>query len=373
MVEIRRLVEHGADALSENLSRLRQALEHMLSLGQVPVVFVDLDDTLNRAYGTNIEDAAAQALARLDSAAVLFGLNTGAPIEWAGLRVFSRLPASGRFPLALLASGQRAYAWSGPLRCYVQLPFSGTSKGHGVRMFANLMRTVVPGLVPRAIYIGDFPGPGDAVQPGIDDSIVRETGEALSLVIDVGTGRAARELQATGGAQVLCPPRSRGAREGVGVDATIRYLDVIAACLGEPQNRRIVWDTRCCLLKAISRVLILPRELSSDADAEPRYLVLDRASKAAFAPPPSRVSGKAASRHGPVVLRLPHPGLVHAGVRDGTDQWTRIYDVLLEPSASAVDQWEAALPPDVNVLTVARYDHTGNGAVWWDGVDYRMQ
>ena len=42
----------------DNLHQLKTKVETMIAVGQAPMVFLDLDDTLNRRFGTSIEDKA---------------------------------------------------------------------------------------------------------------------------------------------------------------------------------------------------------------------------------------------------------------------------------------------------------------------------
>jgi hypothetical protein len=52
----------------DNLSQLKTKVEAMIAAGRVPVVFLDLDETLNRRLGTLIEAKAVTSLRTFDAA-----------------------------------------------------------------------------------------------------------------------------------------------------------------------------------------------------------------------------------------------------------------------------------------------------------------
>jgi hypothetical protein len=222
----------------------------------------------------------------------------------------------------------------------------------------------MPGCPPRFVYIGDFPGPQNAAQPGIDDSVVLQAGEALSAVVNVGEGRAGT-LRSSRETLFLGPPRSALRGAGKGVEATLQYLTGLAALLSEPPHRRALERLQAEFSRALVRTLALA---APPPGVVPGVLHLDRSSGLARWPHGSlRRAGDEAA-----IIRLGHPALVHAGVRDIRGRWVRIYDLFLEPSASVAGTWEAVLPLDADVFTLVHYELAGRGQARWEGIDYRL-
>jgi hypothetical protein len=119
----------GISTFEDNLSQLKTRIRAMIAAGRVPIVFLDLDETLNRYFGTPIEEQATTSLQNLYEAGGLFGLNTGADIFWAGERVLHETDQLFPFPYLLLATGRQIYAWVESLIAYVLLPVQAENKG----------------------------------------------------------------------------------------------------------------------------------------------------------------------------------------------------------------------------------------------------
>src|SRR5947209_6370839 len=113
----------------DNLSQLKTTAAAMIAGGRVPIVFLDLDETLNRRFGAPIEAHVVTSLHSLAEAGGLFGLNTGADIFWAGERVLRETDHLFPFPFLLLAAGRQIYAWVESVRAYVLLPIQAENKG----------------------------------------------------------------------------------------------------------------------------------------------------------------------------------------------------------------------------------------------------
>ena len=61
----------------DNLDKLKTKVETMIAASRMPMVFLDLDETLNRRFGAPIEEQVVISLRKLDVAGGLFGLDTG--------------------------------------------------------------------------------------------------------------------------------------------------------------------------------------------------------------------------------------------------------------------------------------------------------
>jgi hypothetical protein len=61
---------------ADNLSQLKTKITAMIAAGRVPIVFLDLDDTLNKHFGAPVEEQVVATLQILSEAGGLFGLNT---------------------------------------------------------------------------------------------------------------------------------------------------------------------------------------------------------------------------------------------------------------------------------------------------------
>ena len=187
----------------------------MIAAGQVPIVFLDLDDTLNRRFGAPIEEEAVTSLRNLDEAGGLFGLDLGADIFWAGERILHETDRFFPFPFMLLATGKQIYAWVQSLQAYVRLPIEAENKGQAMRKLAEYL--AIP--LDQCIFIADFPGAGDR-QEGIDDPVLRER---VGVIVNVGLQRRSEDIRPAFKETLLLNPEHRGNMlVGVGYKATIQ-------------------------------------------------------------------------------------------------------------------------------------------------------
>jgi len=152
------------------------------------MVFLDLDDTLNRRFGAPIEEEVVTSLRHLNEAGGLFGLNSGADISWAGERILRETDRFFPFPFMLLATGKQIYAWAESLQAYVLLPIQAENKGQAMRKLAEYLD--IP--LGQFIFIADFPGAGER-QEGIDDPVL---GEQVGVIVNVGLQRRPEDIQA---------------------------------------------------------------------------------------------------------------------------------------------------------------------------------
>ena len=128
----------------------------MVAAGQFPIVFLDLDDTLNKSFGAAIEKKAVTSLRKLAEATGLFGLNVGADIFWAGQRILRETDHLFPMQFMLLATGKQIYVWVESLQAYVRLPMRAANKGQAMRTLAEYFDISLD----QCIFIADFPGPG---------------------------------------------------------------------------------------------------------------------------------------------------------------------------------------------------------------------
>lgn len=331
----------------DNLSQLKTRTRAMIAAGQVPIVFLDLDETLNRCFGASIEEQVVNSLHNLSEAGGLFGLNTGADIFWAGERVLHETDPHFPFPFLLLATGRQIYAWVGSLMAYVLLPIQADNKGQAMRKLAEYLHLPLE----QFLFIGDFPGAGDA-QEGIDDPVLREQ---VGIIVNVGVYRRPEEISPLFQETLVLHPEHLEERVlGAGYEATMQYL----ACLTEVFKYKGIAEKvqtfRSELMSAIERKLnigVLPSR-------GPQIWTFEK---------PIQEVGCWQS----VLVRVKGPGMVHAGVnRNG--EWMRIYDVPLKEVSP--DLWDASLlDPEVNALTFIWYDPSRSGNVHWEGKNYHLQ
>jgi hypothetical protein len=333
--------------LERNGERLQAKVRELLMAGLAPLVFMDLDDTLNRSFGALIEPAAVEALRQLAGADGLFGVNTGADIVWAGERILSETDRLFAFPFLVLGTGMQIYAWVESLQAYARLPILGEDKGRGLRYLAEYLD--VP--LDRVIYIADFPGAGD-LQEGIDDSVLREP---LGAVVNVGAHRPPDALRSVSPQTLLLhPEHGETSWGGTGYGATVHYVEAIAEILRDKRFVEVVRAQRAELMSTVERRWgVVPAAGASVQlwTFERRTLVRDSGS--------------------PVRVVVQREGLVHAGVRRGED-WARTYELPLREVAPG--EWEALLlDPEINELTFIWYDPTRSGKVRWEGMNFRLR
>ena len=225
MVEMRAMLE-------VNFTQLSTRLESLYASGRIPLVFLDLDDTMNRRFGTLIEAQVVEAMRELNTAGVVLGLNTGADISWAGERILCETDRHFVFPFMLLATGRQIYVWVESLQAYALLPISAHSKGQAMRALAESLELPLD----QFAFIADFPGAGDQ-QEGIDDSVLRES---VGMVINVGGLRPTEELICSCETTLVLHPPHREQRVGCGYEATALYL----SCLNEALVRQATPSAR---------------------------------------------------------------------------------------------------------------------------------
>jgi hypothetical protein len=333
--------------LERNGERLQAKVRELLMAGRAPLVFMDLDDTLNRSFGTLIEPAAVEALRQLAGADGLFGVNTGADIVWAGERILSVTDRLFAFPFLVLGMGTQIYAWVASLQAYARLPILGGDKGRALRCLAEYLD--VP--LDRVIYIADFPGAGDR-QEGIDDSVLREP---LGAVVNVGAHRPPDAIRSVSPQTLLLhPERSQSSWGGTGYVATVHYVEAIAEVLRDERFVEVVRARRAELMSTVERKWGVAPAAGADVQLwtfERHALVRDS--------------------DGPVRVVVQGDGMMHAGVRRG-EHWVRTYDVPLREVAPGV--WEALLlDPEINELTFIWYDPTRGGKVRWEGRNFSLR
>jgi hypothetical protein len=330
--------------LEDNLHQLKTKVEALLAAGRVPMVFMDLDDTLNRHFGAPIEEKAVISLRNLAEAGGLFGLNTGADMFWAGERVLRETDRFFPCPFLLLATGKRIYAWAESLQAYVLLPIRAENKGQAMRKLAEYLDLSLD----QFLFIADFPRAGER-QEGIDDPVLREP---VGVIVNIGLHCAITSaFQET---LLLNPERQGNILVGTGYEATVHYLECMTEVLKHESYAEKVKALRAELKRAVERKLNLP-------------VLPNRGYQFwTFEHPLQRVES-----HQSVLIRVRGAGMVHAGIdRDG--KWIRIYDVPLKEISPSV--WEASvLDLEVNAFTFIWYDPNGSGNVHWEGKNYLLQ
>jgi hypothetical protein len=333
----------------DNLHQLKTKVEAMIAAGLVPVVFLDLDDTLNRHFGALIEGEAVTSLRHLDKIGGLFGLDLGADIAWAGERILQETDRFFPFPFMLLATGKQIYAWAHSLQAYVRLPIQAENKGQAMRKLAEYL--ALP--LDQCIFIADFPGPGAGKgQAGIDDPVLRER---VGVIVNVGFQRRPEDIRAVFQETLLLNPERRGNNLiGIGYKATIHYLACMTEVLQHERHAEQVKAFRAELMRTVEQKLNLPVPLNGTHQLWTFEHPLEEAES-----------------HRPVLIRVKGPGMVHAGVnRNG--KWVRIYDVPLKEVSRGV--WEACVrDPEVNTFTFIWYDPSRSGNVHWEGKNYFLQ
>jgi hypothetical protein len=320
----------------------------MIATRQVPIVLLDLDETLNRHFGTSIEEHVVDSLQDLSEAGGLFGLNTGADIFWAGERVLRETDQLFPFPFLLLATGKQIYSWVASLRAYVLLPIQADSKGQAMSQLAEYL----PLPLDQFIFIGDFPGAAGERWEGIDDSVLREQ---VGTIVNVGAHRRPEEIKPLFPETLVLHPEHQGERMiGTGYEATMQYLACLTEVFKDENMSKRVETFRSELMGAIEHKLnveVLPNSGHQTWTFEE----------------PVQEVGSSQS----LLVRVKGPGMVHAGVdRDG--EWVRIYEVPLKEVSPGL--WEAyLLDPEVNVLTFIWYDPNRSGNIRWEEKNYHLQ
>ena len=329
----------------DNLSQLKTKVEAMIAAGRVPVVFLDLDETLNRRLGTLIEAKAVTALRTFDAAGGLFGLNTGADMFWAGERTLRETDRFFPFAFLLLATGQHISAWAESFKAYVRLPIQATNKGQAMRLLAQYFELSLD----QFLFMADFPG-GVEGQEGIDDPVLREP---LGVIVNVGWRRP-EEMQAAFPESLLLNPQRRGKLlVGTGYEATVQYLACLTEVFNQASHAEQVKALRAEVMQTIEQKLKMPVLPNRGYELWTLEHPLQQA-----------------ERKRPVRICVKGQGLVHAGVsRDG--KWTRMYDVPLREVSTGV--WEAdVMDPEVNEFTFIWYDPQRSGKVRWEGKNYLL-
>jgi hypothetical protein len=341
--------------LTANLQTLSLRLGAMIASGQTPVLMIDVDDTINRHYGANLEPTVSECFTQLFATQTTFGLNTGAPIEWAGLRVLSRLQPGVICPLNILSGGRKAHAWAPALQGYVELPIAASNKGAAIRRLGEYLEQVVPDVDARFVFVSDFPGAEQPQQPGIDDSVLSEAGERLSIVVDVGRGRVGRDVKPP--RDVLCvgPGEVEQRTAPIGFKATVEYLKCVTRTLEKPVLAQRAGVLRAKLGSVLAKQLAEP-SLSSIKKVSLMQMAVDR-----------RIRLRSDQA---LTVIVDAPGMLHAGKRAEGDAWSRIYDIPFRDNASG--QWEAQVPADANAFKVFRYDADLNGGHWEPGPNYSV-
>jgi hypothetical protein len=328
----------------DNLDQLKARVEAMIAESRIPIVFLDLDDTLNRRFGTPIEEQAVSSLRNLDVAGGLFGLDTGANILWTGERILRETDRFFPFPFMLLATGQQIYAWVESLQAYVLLPIQAEDKGQAMRKLAEYL--ALP--LDQFVFIADFPGEGDR-QEGIDDPVLREQ---VGVIVNIGVQRHIASARKE--TLLLNPERRGNVLVGIGYEATIQYLECITKVLKHESNATKVKALRTEVMHTVENKLNIP------------VLPTREYQLWTFEHPIQEVES-----HQAVLIRVKGPGIVHGGVnRDGN--WIRIYSVPLKEVSPGV--WDGyILDPEVNEFTFIWYDPKGAGNVHWEGKNYLLQ
>lgn len=234
--------------IEDNLDQLKTKVEAMLAASRIPIVFLDLDDTLNRRFGAPIEGQAVTSLRNLDEAGGLFGLDTGANIFWAGERILRETDRFFPFPFMLLATGQQIYVWVESFQAYVLLTIQAGNKGHTMRKLAEYL--ALP--LDQFLFIADFPGVGDR-QEGIDDPVLLEE---IGVIVNVGVQHAI--VSSRKETLLLNPERRGNMLVGIGHEATIQYLECLTEVLKHESCVKKVKALRSELMLAIEKKLDLP-------------------------------------------------------------------------------------------------------------------
>ena len=319
----------------------------MIAAERVPIVLLDLDETLNRHFGASIEECVVNSLQNLSKAGGLFGLNTGADIFWAGERVLHETDPLFSFPFLLLATGKQIYAWVTSLMAYVLLPIQAENKGQAMSKLAEYLKFPLD----QSIFIGDFPGAGEG-QEGIDDPVLREQ---IGIIINVGMYRKPEQIKPLFPETLILHPEYQGERMiGTGYEATIQYLACFTEVFKDESIRNKIETFRSKLMSVIEQKLNIGILSSPGA----QIWTLEK---------PVQEVGSCQS----VLIRAKRPGMVHAGVNHH-GEWIRIYDVPLKEVSPGL--WEASLlDPDVNVWTFIWYDPNRSGNGYWEGKNYHLK
>jgi hypothetical protein len=341
---VRNTGEGVIPTFEDNLNQLKTKVEAMIVARRVPMVFLDLDDTLNRRFGAPIEEKVVTSLRNLDEAGGLFGLDTGANIFWAGERILHETDRYFPFPFMLLATGKQIYAWAESLQAYVLLPIQAENKGQAMRKLAEYLD--IP--LDQFLFIADFPGVGER-QEGIDDPVLREH---VGVIVNIGVQRDIKS--AIKDTLLLNPERRGNILVGIGYEATVQYLECMTEVLKHESYAKKVKALRSQLMHALEKKLNLP-------------VLPNRGYQLWTFEHPIQE----AESHQSVLIRVKGPGIVHVGAnRDG--KWIRIYDVPLKEVSPGV--WEAyLLDPEVNESTFIWYDPKRSGNVHWEGKNYLLQ
>jgi hypothetical protein len=320
-----------------NLEELLSKIQSLISPDWAPLLFLDLDDTLNHGFGLDIAKEAVPALAKLYQSRMLFGLNTGANIAWAGMRVFRQTDGQLKFPLNILDNGQQIYAWHSGTQAYVRLPLVASNKGQAMEKLASFLE--IP--LGQMGVVADFPR-GSKKQAGIDDAILDYP---VGWIINVGENELGSAQPGTWLARSEDPGRK------FGVTATVEFIENLAAMIEKNNLADWIRSSYYRLLHRIEAKLKLP-VLESE-----NHCVWTIEKPFEFA-----------DHDRPLLIRAKSPGMLHAGVnRHGL--WIRIYDIPLQRTERNI--WEAEiLDPHVNDFTFIWYDRTGNMAPCWEGKNY---
>jgi hypothetical protein len=321
----------------------------MIAVGQAPIVFLDLDDTLNRRFGAPIEEKAVTSLRKLDEAGGLLGLDLGADIFWAGQRILRETDRFFAFPFMLLATGREIYVWAESLQAYVRLPMQGENKGQAMRKLAEYLDMPLS----QCIFIADFPGPGeDQGQQGIDDPVLRE---CVGIIVNVGLQHRPEDVRSTYAETLLLNPEREGNNlVSVGYEATVHYLACVNEVLRQERHVTEIKAFRAKLMRIVEQKLNLPVLANRDHQL---WTFEHRIQEAA--------------RHRPVLIRVKRAGIVHAGVEHG-GKWTRIYDIPLREVSLGV--WEAnVLDPEVSAFTFIWYSPDRTDNPHWEGKNYLLR
>jgi hypothetical protein len=339
--------EGDIPTFEDNLHQLKTKVEAMIATGRVPMVFLDLDETLNRRFGASVEEQAVTSLRNLHEAGGLFGLDTGADISWAGERILRETDRFFPFPFMLLASGEQIYVWAQSFQAYVRLPIQAENKGQAMRKLAEYLDIALD----QCIFIADFPEAGDR-QEGGDDPVLKER---VGVIVNVGVQRRPEDIRCAFQDTLLLNPERRGNMLiGTGYKATVQYLACQTEVLTHESHAEKGKALRSELMRAIERRLNLP------------VLPTRGHQLWTFEHPLQE-----AENHRPVLIRVKRPGIVHAGVKRN-EKWVRIYDVPLKEVSPSV--WEASvLDPEVDAFTFIWYSPKRAGNVHWEWKNYLLQ
>ena len=330
----------------DNLHQLKAKLEAIIMAGQAPIIFLDLDDTLNRHFGAPIEETSVSALRNLYEVGGLLGLDLGADIFWASERILRETAHFFPFLFMLLATGRQSYAWSPSLQAYVQLPIQAQNKGEAIRKLAEYLNLPLE----QMLFIADFPASGvDERQPGIDDPVLSER---VGVIVNVGSQHCPEGVRSVfEETLVLNPECTETHSAGIGHEATIRYLACYTELLKHKGYAEHMKAFRSALMCALEQKLNLSTLPSRDHQLWTFERPLEEATS-----------------QRPVLIRVKGNGIVHAGVeRNGA--WVRIYDIPLKEVSPGI--WEAyVLDPQVNVFTFIWYATNRSGNPHWQRKNY---